>query len=316
MILECLKFDPSSRLSSGRAVDGLESLCDGHGGLLGRLWSAEAGRSSTSEARTSLALSQARWFMGHGDSVDKAASLFESVLSGGSVSAGTVVDIHTSLCVAYGAGDEVDASVGHLFEALEGCEAAGKHPAAVWCSVCRQLASGSVFEALCEAAEVKGTGPSSWSVAVLQHVMSLAVDNKSEEVCTAMLDSMCRRASEETVAAAVENGRVLYFAADHGHLSVCKRVVGLGCDINATWDHTLQTALWTAAFNGDTETVVGLLGLGADVNLADATGTSPLFVACYYGFTAVVDLFASYDAKIDMNRQSDLMAAFEEQCHK
>jgi Ankyrin repeats (3 copies) len=59
-------------------------------------------------------------------------------------------------------------------------------------------------------------------------------------------------------------------------------------------------ALQSAAENGDLRAVRALVGAGADVNLADGAGTTPLMAAAAMGRTDVVAVLADAGADVDL----------------
>ena len=87
-----------------------------------------------------------------------------------------------------------------------------------------------------------------------------------------------------------ENQRKLYWVAHHGRTEEVERLVSQRlADPNTETGHG-SLALCGAAWNGQTDTVVTLVRLGADVNLAQSAGDghTPLGWAAWGGRTATV----------------------------
>nr|XP_034330634.1 uncharacterized protein LOC105344498 isoform X7 [Crassostrea gigas] len=75
-----------------------------------------------------------------------------------------------------------------------------------------------------------------------------------------------------------------------------------GADINLC-NKNGATPLYIACQNGHNSTVQLLLSNGADLNLCDEDGTSPLFVACQNGHNSTVKLLLSNGADINLCRE-------------
>jgi hypothetical protein len=81
-----------------------------------------------------------------------------------------------------------------------------------------------------------------------------------------------------------------------------KKVVGgnHGLDYNEDPPYC-RTALWEATWRNHEAIVKDLINQGAQVDLPDAEGTSPLHEAAYFGYLPLVELLL--DNKADINRQ-------------
>ena len=80
-------------------------------------------------------------------------------------------------------------------------------------------------------------------------------------------------------------------AAANNDLETIKKCIGKGYDINTQdSDDELVTALHVASRNGYTDMTRLLLEKGADVDLGDCYGHTPLFFACEHGHADVVRL--------------------------
>jgi hypothetical protein len=97
------------------------------------------------------------------------------------------------------------------------------------------------------------------------------------------------------------NGTGLIRAADRGHVEIIRELLKTGIRV----DHVNRlgwTALLEAIILGDggarhTEVVRLLVAFGADVNLADSNGVSPLAHARRRGFSAMADLLEQAGAR-------------------
>jgi len=112
-------------------------------------------------------------------------------------------------------------------------------------------------------------------------------------------------------------GSVLTFAAQSGHLEIFRHLLDFGADINHA-SYLGETALFIAAFEGNTHVVELLLERGALVHLVEAgSGSSPLFVAAQEGHLQIVEaLIDQGSADPNQCRESDewtpLMIAIDE----
>lgn len=89
-----------------------------------------------------------------------------------------------------------------------------------------------------------------------------------------------------------EGTPVLILAVNAGQTEVVKKLVEAGADINARREaYFKSTALMEAGVRNDPELVEWLLDHGAELNLQDALGDTPLNWATYYGHLDLVKLY-------------------------
>ncbi|XP_078079030.1 fibronectin type 3 and ankyrin repeat domains protein 1 [Mustelus asterias] len=83
----------------------------------------------------------------------------------------------------------------------------------------------------------------------------------------------------------------LHWAADGEHLSVIEWMIKDGCKVDITDGHSLWTPLMrVAALNGNTEVASILIKAGANVNLQDRMGKTPLMIAVLNSHDTLVHL--------------------------
>ena len=88
----------------------------------------------------------------------------------------------------------------------------------------------------------------------------------------------------------------LIIAAKHGHLDVCEFLVDKGLDINSQ-NSIGKTPLAAAAENGHYNVCEYFL-IGADLNLCDTRGISPLYHLCSTGNVDMVQRFIEAGAAV------------------
>lgn len=94
-----------------------------------------------------------------------------------------------------------------------------------------------------------------------------------------------------------EGTPVLILAVNAGQTEVVKKLVEAGADINARREaYFKSTALMEAGVRNDPELVEWLLDHGAELNLQDALGDTPLNWATYYGHLDLVKLYVDKGA--------------------
>ncbi|XP_048465145.1 fibronectin type 3 and ankyrin repeat domains protein 1 [Rhincodon typus] len=72
----------------------------------------------------------------------------------------------------------------------------------------------------------------------------------------------------------------MHWATDGRHLNVIEWMINEGCKVDITDGHLLWTPLMrVAVLNGSTEVASLLIKAGANVNIQDKKGTTPLMVA-------------------------------------
>lgn len=106
---------------------------------------------------------------------------------------------------------------------------------------------------------------------------------------------------EQASAVPVVDARLNYFvhSARTGDLAAVKKALDDGTGINV-YDSLDQTALIAAVSQNRLDAVKLLLARGADVQLVDRAGWSPLHFAVYFGTdTAILDALIAKGAKVD-----------------
>ena len=91
----------------------------------------------------------------------------------------------------------------------------------------------------------------------------------------------------------------LVCASAKGHTATVARMLQLGVNPNIV-DRTGFTALHAACMHNRLEVAKSLLGANACLNMQTKSGSSPLFIAAYFGHLELVQcVAASVDAKMD-----------------
>lgn len=85
-----------------------------------------------------------------------------------------------------------------------------------------------------------------------------------------------------------------------GNLALSKALLANGALLDSRARDNGSTPLERAAYNGHTELVQFLLGIGANVKLSRPDKTTPLYVACQNGHSEIVKLLLSYKAEPDI----------------
>lgn len=101
-----------------------------------------------------------------------------------------------------------------------------------------------------------------------------------------------------------EEGESLWWASLRGQMSVVKRFLANGSDVNEA-DDTGATAMFAAAENNHLDVVGCLLDAGADINKAAADGMTPLYIACECGRVEVVKQLVVAGADVDVPANYD-----------
>jgi ankyrin repeat protein len=91
----------------------------------------------------------------------------------------------------------------------------------------------------------------------------------------------------------------LYLASGWNRDEQVGLLLAAGADVNLGNDNEFETALFNAANNGQVGPVKRLLAAGANVELADIEGFTPLYLASYEGYAEVVRLLLAAGAKTD-----------------
>ncbi|XP_076449469.1 uncharacterized protein LOC143285905 isoform X2 [Babylonia areolata] len=118
--------------------------------------------------------------------------------------------------------------------------------------------------------------------------LTLAAFHGNSQVVAYLLDCIAKASEQSrpqyrwrmTVDSVNDGGQsALYCAARRGHLDVCRQLLQAGADINAQCHHSKQTPLLGAVETQQTEVVTLLLERGADVQVTDNVGITPLYTA-------------------------------------
>ncbi|XP_060697973.1 fibronectin type 3 and ankyrin repeat domains protein 1 isoform X1 [Hemiscyllium ocellatum] len=89
----------------------------------------------------------------------------------------------------------------------------------------------------------------------------------------------------------------IHWATDGGHLNMIEWMINEGCKVDITDGHLLWTPLMrVAVLNGSTEVASLLIKAGANVNIQDKKGTTPLMVAVLNSYENLVQLLLNNGA--------------------
>lgn len=96
----------------------------------------------------------------------------------------------------------------------------------------------------------------------------------------------------------------LYQAVDKKSIRWVRFLIKAKCDINTRSKTHFKTTLNLAIFRGYLEIVELLLNAGANVNIRDGHGNTPLHIACKYYYTAPFHNTTSYTLSVDPSAHS------------
>ena len=97
----------------------------------------------------------------------------------------------------------------------------------------------------------------------------------------------------------------LWHAAANSNINQAKIAISKGADVNMQNNHG-WTPLHYAVFNNCVEIVESLISKGANVNMKDDGGKTPLHVACCYGNKEITELLISKGADVnDVSRSGN-----------
>ncbi|CAH0590491.1 unnamed protein product [Chrysodeixis includens] len=96
----------------------------------------------------------------------------------------------------------------------------------------------------------------------------------------------------------IEGATALWCAAGAGHLSIVKRLVRAGANVNHA-TKTLSTPLRAACFDGRLDIVKYLVRHGADIHKANKYNNTCLMIAAYKGHLDVVQFLLDSGARVD-----------------
>jgi len=92
---------------------------------------------------------------------------------------------------------------------------------------------------------------------------------------------------------------LLFEASFMGHDGMVRDLIAAGANLNLR-DCTGNTPLLGASIMGHTDVVQCLIEKGSDCNSTNTDGISPLYIACKNGFTAIVSLLLEHRALVDL----------------
>ncbi|XP_025153174.1 BRCA1-associated RING domain protein 1-like, partial [Harpegnathos saltator] len=85
----------------------------------------------------------------------------------------------------------------------------------------------------------------------------------------------------------------LHAAADEGNEERVRRLIALGANINI-WDKSGYTPLAYGCTHGHVNVVCALLQLNADIEYVTKTGYTPLMIAVYHGHITIVKILLEH----------------------
>lgn len=136
-----------------------------------------------------------------------------------------------------------------------------------------------------------------------------ALDNQKYDIITilAVKDDVPNLKVALSLGASAKNmtspydGTALIAAAHLGHDGIVKELIAAGAPLdhinNLKWTALIESIVLGQGGARHVETLRSLVAAGANVNLADGSGTTPLALAQARGFTAMVDILKKAGAK-------------------
>ena len=100
----------------------------------------------------------------------------------------------------------------------------------------------------------------------------------------------------------------MMICAKNGFLEISEILLKKGYDLNKSVPSTRQSVLSLATWTNQSSMVSWLLKRGADVNVEDDQGWTPLMVASYSGFTSIVKELLKHDANTAVKNKKGLTA--------
>ncbi|GCB76457.1 ankyrin repeat domain-containing protein 10-like isoform X3 [Scyliorhinus torazame] len=101
----------------------------------------------------------------------------------------------------------------------------------------------------------------------------------------------------------------LHWAAHFGKLECVMQLVQAGVGVNITTSRFAQTPAHIAAFGGHPQGLLWLIQVGADYNIQDVVGESPVHKAARSGSLDCLNVLVSHGAKTDLRNANGLTAA-------
>ena len=115
---------------------------------------------------------------------------------------------------------------------------------------------------------------------------------------------------------------LIHIVSLFGNYEIIPELLSFGVSINTKIHKFGSTPLFTAVVNDDLErdnqnqlslreeTIITLINNGADVNLCNETGTSPLYKACQYGHDSTVQLLLNNGADVNLCEETGVSPLF------
>jgi uncharacterized protein len=104
----------------------------------------------------------------------------------------------------------------------------------------------------------------------------------------------------------------LMAAASNGDVGMLSNLVNQGIDVNRRFGGDGETALHRASAYGRTNAAQFLLTHGADPNINDATGLTPLLSASYHGYLDIVSMLIDRGANINAPEKDGMFTPLHE----
>ncbi|OGT46886.1 MAG: hypothetical protein A3E83_09010 [Gammaproteobacteria bacterium RIFCSPHIGHO2_12_FULL_41_20] len=129
------------------------------------------------------------------------------------------------------------------------------------------------------------------------HIPTVEKSNRRDSACASWLH-VAVRGNHEAIAvqlldlgsaSELTDGRLLFIAAQHGHMRLVWELLARGCDPNKVYGKAMP--LHIAALEGHVQAVEALLESGADpTSMALASGKTAIEIAAYYQYPEIVEL--------------------------
>lgn len=117
--------------------------------------------------------------------------------------------------------------------------------------------------------------------------------------------SPTRKGSPKKLTPEKPSGSRLYTAALEGDINTVEKQINLGAKVDWTYENKFEpTPLIAASINGHSEVVETLILAGADFNKPNKLLETPIFQAAKYGNLAIVKMLIFYGA--DVNKKSNM----------
>lgn len=118
---------------------------------------------------------------------------------------------------------------------------------------------------------------------------------------TKMVELLIKKGAKTGLTTSVYDGTALIAAAHLGHVGVVKALIAGGAPLdhvnNLKWTALIESIVLGDGGKNHTEVLKSLVKAGANVNLADGQGRSPLALAKARGYTSMVEILIAAGAK-------------------